>query len=93
MLTQRGVSLTSVLHQPYHPGRTLVSASSLKGRWDPDGDVQDSIFDGHKLGQMVLPLALARQRADCGAPPELYERGVPQYPPDEDDTPDTHPLA
>ena len=59
----------------------------------PDGCVQDAIFDGHKLGQLVLPLALARQRADGGAPPELYERGVPQYPPDEDDTPDTHPLA
>ena len=50
-------------------------------------------FDGHRLSQYLLPLALARQRVECGAPPSLYERGLPQYAPDEDDTPNTHPAC
>ena len=60
---------------------------------DEHGVLCDSLFEGHRLGQLLLPLVLARQRAECGAPPLLYERGVPQYQADGDDTPDTHPLA
>ena len=55
--------------------------------------VSDSVFEGHRLAQALLPIALARQRTEGGAPPLYYERGLPQYKPDDDDTPDTHPLA
>ena len=55
-------------------------------------NLQDVLFAGHRLDAHRLPLALARQRIEGGALPLLYERGVPQYPPDADDTPDTHPL-
>ena len=57
------------------------------------GVLCDSLFAGHRLEQHLLPLALARQRAECGAPPSLYERGLPQFQVDSDDTPDTHPLG
>jgi hypothetical protein len=53
----------------------------------------DSIFEGHRLGNQLLPMAIARLRTEGCAPPLLYERGVPQFAPDADDTPDTHPLA
>ena len=59
----------------------------------PHGDLRDSLFEGHRLSQQLLPLVLARQRTECGAPPLFYERGVPQFEPDDDDTPDTHPLC
>ena len=64
-------------------------------RYTPDDEcsLRDSVFDGHRLSQQLLPLVLARQRTECGAPPYLYERGMPQYEPDGDDTPDTHPLV
>ena len=58
--------------------------------------VSPPLFEGHRLNQQLLPLPLARQRAECGAPPMFYERhrhGVPQFGPDDDDTPNTHPLA
>jgi len=60
---------------------------------DDHGGLQDVLFDGHRLVQQLLPLVLARQRTECGAPPLYYERGVPQFAPDADDTPDTHPLC
>ena len=61
---------------------------------DPiDGTLRDSLFDGHRLSQLLLPMFLARQRTECGAPPLYYERGIPQFTPDHDDTPDTHPAC
>jgi hypothetical protein len=56
-------------------------------------DLCERAFAGHRLEQQLLPLAIARQRVECGAPPSLYERGVPQYLPDPDDTWDSHPLC
>lgn len=60
---------------------------------DPDGNLRDSLFDNHRLSQLLLPMFLARQRTECGAPPLYYEGGIPQFAPDSDDTPDTHPLV
>ena len=48
----------------------------------------DRGFDARAL----LPLHIARQRVEGGAP-HLHEHGVPQYPPDEYDSPLTYPLA
>ena len=74
-----------------------------RGAWNPFISLEfdcgllvpalDGALAGYRLGQLLQPLFLARQRTEGGAPPLLYERGAPQYPPLPADTPDTYPLA
>ena len=56
-------------------------------------NLRDVLFAGHRLDSHRLPLLLARQRTEGGGLPLLYERGVPGYSPDSEDTLDTHPLS
>ena len=77
----------------WFPPRLWMEGWISRPNYAPSGDLRDVIFEGHRLNQYLLPIALARQRVECGAPPFLYERGLPQYPPDENDTPHTHPAC
>ena len=77
----------------WFPPRGWMEAWISRPNRTPAGDMRDVVFDGHRLSQYLLPMALARQRVECGAPPSLYERGLPQYAPDEEDTPNTHPAC
>jgi hypothetical protein len=76
----------------FPPHRWMEGWISRPNMSRPHGVMLDSLFDGHRLSQQLLPLVLARQRVECGAPPSLYERGLPQFAHDDDDTPDTHPF-
>jgi hypothetical protein len=76
----------------FPPHRWMAGWISRPSHVSPSGHITpelwDALFVGHRLGQLLLPLAIARQRVECGAPPSLYERGIPQF--SADDTWDTH---
>jgi hypothetical protein len=78
----------------FPPHRWMAGWISRPSHVSPSGHITpelwDALFVGHRLGQLLLPLAIARQRVECGAPPSLYERGIPQFSADDDDTWDTH---
>ena len=76
------------------PTTAITPAAGVLPTSLPLCDLSDAMFGGDRGfdARALLPLHIARQRVEGGAP-HLHERGVPQYPPDEYDSPLTYPLA